>query len=135
MPDYTAIPPSMRAPDAPVTADLIGRLADNPEAIAEGATGAPRVQNAALANDSVNRRTARTGVNSVAGVVTVVVPVRIEMNNYSFFPDLRGGRGMPVIAGGSATPNAATPSFDLTNPNGAGGADRSYDIRWRYLAD
>lgn len=137
MADYVPIPDSMVDPDAPLTSDLMYRVRDNPIAIAEGATGAPRVQNAALSNDSVNRRTSRTGVASAAGTLGENGVALIEMNNYSFFPDLRGGSGafsgpLDVRTHGSGSPNAATPSFSLLN---SASANRAYDIRWRYLAD
>lgn len=48
MADYIAQPDTAVDPDAPVTSDLMYALRDNPIAIAEGAAGAPRVQDAAL---------------------------------------------------------------------------------------
>lgn len=48
MADYIAQPDTAVDPDAPVTSDLMYALRDNPIAIAEGAPGAPRIQDAAL---------------------------------------------------------------------------------------
>ena len=48
MADYRQITVGETLPDAPVTSDLMSALADNPVAIAEGASGAPKVQAAAL---------------------------------------------------------------------------------------
>lgn len=48
MADYIAIANSQIEPKAPVTSELMNQLRDNPEAIAEGATGAPRVVSRAL---------------------------------------------------------------------------------------
>ena len=48
MADYRSIDDSEVDPDAPVTSDLAYALRDNPIAIAEGASGAPRVQMAAF---------------------------------------------------------------------------------------
>lgn len=48
MADYIAQPDTAVDPDAPVTSDLMYALRDNPIAIAEGASGAPRIADAAL---------------------------------------------------------------------------------------
>lgn len=48
MPDYVPIVDDSIQPDAPLTADLMFRMRDNPLAIAEGATGAPRIQREAM---------------------------------------------------------------------------------------
>lgn len=44
MTDYTSIADSQVDPKAPVTSDLMTALRDNPIAIGEGSTGAPRIQ-------------------------------------------------------------------------------------------
>ena len=49
MPDYVPIVDDIIQPDAPLTADLMFRMRDNPLAIAEGAAGAPKVRSEALA--------------------------------------------------------------------------------------
>ena len=48
MTTYTAITAGEKDPESPVDVNLIGKLDDNPHAMFEGATGAPRVQTAAL---------------------------------------------------------------------------------------
>lgn len=48
MADYTTITDSAVSPDAPITSQLGFAFRDNPIAIAEGATGAPRVLDGAL---------------------------------------------------------------------------------------
>lgn len=48
MADFVTVTQTARDPDAPVTTNLINALYDNPIAIAEGASGAPRVQYAAM---------------------------------------------------------------------------------------
>lgn len=52
MATYRTIATSETIPDAPVTSTLMIALADNPTAIAEGATGAPRLLGKAAARDS-----------------------------------------------------------------------------------
>lgn len=49
MPDYRVVADSEVQPDAPVTSSLGFALRDNPDAIAEGAPGAPKVRSEALA--------------------------------------------------------------------------------------
>lgn len=50
MTTYRAISSSETQPDAPLTSELMIAAANNPVAIAEGATGAPRVVSKALGN-------------------------------------------------------------------------------------
>src|SRR5690554_3850470 len=53
MADWTDIANESIEPDAPAISSLFFALRDNPKAIAEGASGAPRIVNAALASNSV----------------------------------------------------------------------------------
>lgn len=53
MTTYTAIPNTDIDVDSPVTTDLMTKVRDNPIAISEGASGAPKIQTAALDTDSV----------------------------------------------------------------------------------
>ena len=48
MASWTSIPDSSLDPDAPVTSELAYAWRDNPIAITEGASGAPRIQQAAM---------------------------------------------------------------------------------------
>ena len=48
MADWTTITETATDPDAPVTSTLIKALRDNPSAIAEGASGAPRIDQPAM---------------------------------------------------------------------------------------
>lgn len=48
MADWTTITDSQVDPNAPVTSELMSALRDNPVAIAEGASGAPKITTAAL---------------------------------------------------------------------------------------
>ena len=50
MADWTVITDAQLDPDAPLTSDLAYAWRDNPIAIAEGASGAPRIVDAALGN-------------------------------------------------------------------------------------
>ena len=48
MADWTTITETATDPDSPVTSGLIKALRDNPSAIAEGASGAPRIDRPAM---------------------------------------------------------------------------------------
>ena len=54
MADWTDIQNDTIEPDAPLLSATMFALRDNPKAIAEGAAGAPRVVNAAIAADSLD---------------------------------------------------------------------------------
>jgi hypothetical protein len=53
MADYVTISDTQVDPDAPITSQLAYAWRDNPTAIAEGASGAPRIQTAAIENNAV----------------------------------------------------------------------------------
>ena len=53
MTDYIGITEAQSNPFAPLTSELVKQLRDNPIAIAEGATGAPRVQGNAIVDKEV----------------------------------------------------------------------------------
>lgn len=63
MTDYTVLPDSTFSEGNPIRGIDGIALRDNPTAIAEGAAGAPRIQNAALASDSVTA--AKIAANAV----------------------------------------------------------------------
>jgi hypothetical protein len=53
MADYVTISDTQVDPDAPITSQLAYAWRDNPTAIAEGASGAPRIQTASIENNAV----------------------------------------------------------------------------------
>ena len=63
MTTYTAIPNGDVDADSPITTTLITQLRDNPIAITEGASGAPQIQTAAIANDAITA--AKIATNAV----------------------------------------------------------------------
>lgn len=58
---YTAIPDADIDPESPGTTTLFTRLRNNPIAITEGSSGAPKIQLNAMANDSVGAAQIKTG--------------------------------------------------------------------------
>lgn len=61
MADYLPINPTEIEPEAPLTSSLAARWSNNPIAIAEGASGAPRIQTNAIANGAVTAAKLATG--------------------------------------------------------------------------
>ena len=53
MATYSAVSAGEKDADSPINVSLIDKLDQNPHAIAEGATGAPKIQSAALDADVV----------------------------------------------------------------------------------
>src|SRR5690606_13331345 len=61
MADYLPINPTEIEPEAPLTSSLAARWSNNPIAIAEGASGAPRIQTNAIADGAVTAAKLATG--------------------------------------------------------------------------
>lgn len=70
---WTDIPPTATDTDSPVTAGLMGALAENPSALAEGAAGAPKIETAALDNQVVTTAKLQDGgvINSKIAAGTI----------------------------------------------------------------
>lgn len=54
MATYSAVASGEKDADSPITVSLIDKLDQNPHAIAEGASGAPKIQNAAFDDNTIN---------------------------------------------------------------------------------
>lgn len=113
MADYFAIPDSALDPDAPVTSELAYALRDNPIAIAEGAAGAPRIADVALAGGVtgagvswVGNRYSQLGAGAVG---SVIMARKVVTGVISF-----GG----LIAGSSLRVTNVTASDVLGTPDG-----------------
>jgi hypothetical protein len=61
MADYTAIANATIEPNAPLISATMFALRDNPTAIAEGASGAPRIVNAAIQNATIGAEKLQSG--------------------------------------------------------------------------
>jgi len=59
MASYNEVSISEKDPDSPLTASLVDKLDQNPLALFEGAAGAPRLQNNAINDNSINPRKIR----------------------------------------------------------------------------
>lgn len=115
MADYRTIDDAEVDPDAPLTSSLGYAFRDNPIAIAEGATGAPRIQDGALDT-------------SVTGAGTTWVMNRIIPRN-------AGGIGTYVLAitGGGSTVsiNSTVSGGSLQPADASGGSSGSLTGTWR----
>lgn len=83
MTTYTAIPNSDVDQDSPVTQTLVTLLRDNPLAIAEGSTDAPRVQPRALQTGLLGRTFANSEVFDVTNIKAVRLDLAAYFNNTS----------------------------------------------------
>ena len=122
MADWTTITETATDPDAPVTSTLIKALRDNPAAIAEGASGAPKIVRSAL----------KTATGSVSGSLASGASVVVSINQYSFWPNIRldAVNTITISGGGLGSASANTPTIPLQNTS-----DHScvYSIAWRYI--
>jgi len=127
MTSYITITDAETDPEAPLTATLAKKWRDNPIAISEGSSGAPKIQRAAIQDSSINRVKLSTGTNSGSysfgsggGTLT------ISLDAYSFFPSHEGNADFVKIeAGGASADLPALVFSDSGTPSGT--------VRWRYI--
>lgn len=119
MADFTTLADAMFTTGKPVLGSTQIAQRDNYIAIAEGAAGAPRIVRPALS----------TATSSAAGTIAPTASVGVNLDQYSFFPDMRLGIQLELRGTGSA--NAGTPGLTLFNTNGTESTD--YSIAWRYI--
>ena len=126
MTSYITITDTETDPEAPLTATLAKKWRDNPIAISEGSTGAPKIQRAAIQDAAINRIKLSTGTNSASwstgsggGSGTIL------LDAYSFFPASTVS-GSSITFGGAGTVDA--PRLVWSN-NGTG----SGSATWRYI--
>lgn len=124
MATYTAITDTEIEPEKPVTTSLMNRLRDNPLAIAEGASGAPRIQTAGIDTGAVtqtrlaNGAVGQTQLKTTAGTVStssILELLTLPGGSYGFYPQTRtlataGGKYLaaplsPIEADGTAAAN------------------------------
>ena len=109
---------SQTDPDAPITANLAKRWDNNVIALAEGASGAPRVARGAI----------KTATASVTGSIPATSGTRVNVGLTSFFPDIRGVNLQ--VQGTSGSADADTPGFTLYNPTAL---NLNFTVAWRYF--
>jgi hypothetical protein len=116
MTTYTAISAGEIDADSPITADLMSKLRDNPIAITEGASGAPKISAAAL----------NLTANTLTGSVSVGSPVTLSLSQYSLFPSFSGSN---LTATWANTGTSTVPKLSITSSSGT----NTYTIWWNSI--
>ena len=149
MPEYQEILDTEVEPEAPLTSSLGVRFRDNPIALANGASGAPRIQTAALNNSAVTtakinngavttakinngavtRAKLKMGINSVSGDLSSGTSTVINLNDYSLFPSTSGSRYAMRLDSNTGA-NAENPKFLIGGSDADAG---SYAAAWRFI--
>ena len=105
MADYRTITDAEVDPDAPLTSSLGYAFRDNPTAIAEGATGAPRIQDGALDTSVTGAGTTwvmnRIIPRNAGGIGTYVFASTAAAGAYSINDTLAGASLTPSSADGA----------------------------------
>lgn len=116
MTTYTAIADTEIDQDSPVTETLMTKLRNNPIAITEGASGAPRIVQGAL--DTT--QTTYAGLIPAGAEINIATP-----NSYSFFPEWSNDSQIIISfrSGGS----------DALNLFNNGDNAQPYSVNWRYI--
>lgn len=128
MADYIAILDAQIEPKAPVTSELMNQLRDNPLAMFEGATGAPRLQTAGIEDDAVTLAKLNITSTSASGAISSSTPATVTINRYSFDPALTlSGGAVGTIATAAGGNN---PRYLISTSSGSA----TYAIRWDYLS-
>lgn len=110
MASYTPLPVS--AVDDPLTAELVNALRENPLAIAEGAGGAPRIEDAALSGSvtgaGINWVSARVVNNAWNGVGQTVMAVQLGGTAEVSWGSVVSGGGLYPSSTQGSTPSTTT---------------------------
>jgi len=138
---YTAIPNGDVDADSPITTGLMTKLRDNPIAIANGDAGAPSIQLAAMAANSVDtsqivaaavgRSEIANSTTTSAGSLTVSAHNGFTLNDWALFPMIHTSnitnatnlKGHETDGG-----SGAAPRFSLYTSTAA-----TYDIDHRWI--
>lgn len=124
MTDWTTIADSQVDPKAPVTSELMTALRDNPAAITEGAIGAPKIQEAAMDEDSVNRLAIKDGTASGSGSLGASGKTTVTITDeLAFTPKVTGSDIQAYLGGGGLI---------IQNTNSS--SSRSYSYTWKFIA-
>lgn len=127
MTTYTTIADTEIDQDSPVTETVLTKLRDNPIAITEGASGAPKVQTAGINDAAVTQVKISTTLASYAGSIPAEASVNIATpNSYSFFPEWSNNGNIEV-----SFRSGGLDALRLFNSDSSGA--RSYSVTWRYV--
>lgn len=100
MTTYSTIPGTDIDTDSPVTESLMTKLRDNPIAITEGATGAPKVQTAGITDLAVTAAKVADATLTGAKMAADTVTILREISTPASDVNLTGATGGTVIPAG-----------------------------------
>lgn len=127
MTDYTTIADTEIDQDSPITQPLLTSLRDNPIAITEGSSGAPKIQQSALDANVVGRNELRSATNSASGSLGSADNENVTIDNYAFPPAITV-TGDVVVSYNGGTASGARYRFST-----GVGESGTYSMSWRYL--
>ena len=113
MTTYTAIADADIDTDSPITESLMTKIRDNPIAITEGASGAPLIQNAALATDSVQAAQIQANAVGSSEIAAAAVTFASEISTPSDDVNLTSTTGGTAIPAGIYNLGRSTTSCHL----------------------
>ncbi|CAB4124407.1 hypothetical protein UFOVP59_2 [uncultured Caudovirales phage] len=116
MTSYVAVANGEIDADSPITADLMTKLRDNPIALSEGASGAPKVMAAAL----------NLTANTLTGSVGSGASTTLSLNQYSLFPS--------VAFGGTTSWGTGTSTIPRLSLSNGSGSSVGYSIWWNSIS-
>lgn len=124
MADYTNQSTDSLLPGEPWTSAKALAAFENPVAIAEGASGAPRIQTAAYGVQTVNENAMKVELQTRSGTLGGSATTIIEIpGNLVFFPRVSGG----TLGGTPIEGVMAEGHLKLTNPESAAA---NYTVSW-----
>jgi hypothetical protein len=126
MADYTTITDAQVDPEAPITSELMSALRDNPIAITEGASGAPKVQTAGIQDDAVTAAKLNVVTSSYSGSLADSASAYISRPNAtSFIPSVTGQSNTQIEA------KLANGGLKITNLSSS---TLTWAVSWSYVA-
>lgn len=130
MTTYTAITSGEIDPDSPITNSLMTKLRDNPIAITEGASGAPKIQTAAiddlavtaakLASNAVTTAKITDGNVTLAKLSSGIIPVRAWCVFDADSPSIVDDENVTSVSAGSSGRYTLTFTTAFANATYAG---------------
>lgn len=148
MTTYTAIANGDIDSESPINVTLMTLIRDNPIAITEGSSGAPKIQLAAMDTDSVNQAAILAGAvhqgelstgteeetASGSGLKTAIFT---SPGGYGFFPEIKqsgGGASQWITSGSNIVMYSSSASYGTQTISMENTANQTMYVRIRYVA-
>jgi hypothetical protein len=130
MTTYTAITNSQIDQDSPITTGLMTQIRDNPIAISEGSSGAPKIQEAALDSAIVSQSKLKSSLASYSVTTTGVVV--LAGGRFGFYPTFQNTAGIATTTAqlmSARNPGTESTELSITALSGGG----TMTIRQQYI--